>query len=155
MTSMFDPNTFLDMSVQEANSTVSTPVPAGEFIGLIEDVKARPWAKKDDPSVSGMALDIIWNVDDAGVKQLLERDKVSVKQGVMLDLTPEGGLDMGKGKNVTLGRLRDALGLNTPGQPFGFKMMIGRAARIKVTHRTDPKNPEAIFAEVAAVAKIS
>lgn len=157
MTSMFDPNTFLDMTTEESNSTVNTPVPIGEFIALIEDVKARPWAKKDDPSVSGMALDVIWNIDDANVKQLLERDKVVAKQGIMLDLTPEGGLDMGKGKNVALGRLREALDLNQPGRPFGFKMLVGRAGKIKITHRVEqkPGAEPVIYAEVAAVAKVA
>jgi hypothetical protein len=154
---MFDPNTFLDMTVQESNSTVTTPVPIGEFIAVIEDVKAREWKKKDDPSVAGMALDVVWNIDDANVKQLLERDKVAIKQGIMLDLTPEGGLDMGKGKNVGLGRLREALDLNQAGQPFGFKMLVGRAAKVKVTHRIEQKPGEEakIYAEVGAVAKIA
>jgi hypothetical protein len=140
---MFDPNTFLDMTVQESNSTVTTPVPIGEFIAVIEDVKAREWKKKDDPSVAGMALDVVWNIDDANVKQLLERDKVAIKQGIMLDLTPEGGLDMGKGKNVGLGRLREALDLNQ--------------AKVKVTHRIEQKPGEEakIYAEVGAVAKIA
>lgn len=151
---MFDPNTFLEMSVTDANSTSATPVPAREYTAFIDEVKARPWQSKDDPSKAGMALDILWNIDDAAVKAELERDKVTVKQGIMLDLTETGGLDMGKGKNVGLGRLRDAVGLNQPGQPFSFRMLTGRAAKIAVSHRTDPKNPEVIYAEVKAVAKL-
>jgi hypothetical protein len=152
---MFDPNTFLDMTTTDANSTVSIPVPVAEYIGIIDEVKARPWQSKDDPSKAGMALDVLWSVDDEGVKQLLERDKVVVKQGLMLDMTESGGLDMGKGKNVQLGRLREATGLNAPGQPFGFRMLEGRMAKIRVKHRPDPKNPEVIYAEVDAVAKIA
>jgi hypothetical protein len=151
--STFDPNTFLEMTTDSANSTVSVPVPAGEYLAFIEDVKAREWVSSKDPSKAGMALDIIWNIDDAAVKQLLERDKVTVKQGIMLDMSESGGLDMGKGKNVSLGRLREATGLNTPGKPFGFRMLNGQAARIVVSHRTDDKNPEVIYAEVKAVAK--
>jgi hypothetical protein len=149
--STFDPNTFLDMTTTDANSTKSTPVPVGEYVAFIEKVDARPWSKKDDPSKSGMALDLLWNIDDANVKALLEREKVTVKQGVMLDLTEAGGLDMGKGKNVSLGRLREAVGLNAPGQPFGFRMLEGRPAKIVVSHRIDGDN---IYAEVKAVAKL-
>ena len=155
MSQMFDPNTFMDMTVQDANSTVSVPVPAGEYIAFIETVAARQWNSKDDPSKAGMALDVTWNIDDQNVKQLLERDKVTVKQGIMLDVTEHGGLDMGKGKNVGLGRLREAVGLNNPGQPFGFKMLEGRPAKIVVSHRPDPKQPEVIYAEVKAVAKLA
>lgn len=151
---MFSPETLMNMTVEDSNSTVATPVPVGEYVAVIEKVEAREWKKKDDPSIAGVALDILWSIDDANVKALLERDKVSVKQGMMLDLTDEGGLDMGKGKNVSLGRLREALGLNTPGQPFGFGMLTGRVAKVRVKHRMGDK-PEQIFAEVDAVAKLA
>ena len=151
--SQFDPNSFLNMSVDQSNSTVAVPVPVGEYIAIIDKVDARPWQKKDDPSKAGMAIDILWSIDDAGVKALLERDKVTVKQGIMLDVTPEGGLDMGKGKNVSLGRLREAVDLNQAGQPFSFMMLPGRMARVRVKHRSNPDNPDQIFAEVDAVTK--
>lgn len=151
---MFDPNSFLEMTTTDANSTVMTPVPVGEYVAVVEDIKARPWKSRDDPSQGGMALDITWDIDDANVKALLERKKVTVKQGMMLDLTDEGGLDMGKGKNVSLGRLREALDLNQPGQPFGFSMMKGRVAKILVQHRADPNKPDTIYPEVKAVAKV-
>ena len=152
--SIFDPSSFLDMSVDTANSTVSIPVPAGEFVAFVDKVEARPWTSKADPSKSGIALDILWNIDDAGVKQMLDREKVTVKQGIMLDLTETGGLDMGKGKNVGLGRLREATGLNEQGRPFAFRMLEGKAAKVIVEHRSDPKNTEVIYAEVKAVAKL-
>lgn len=151
----FDPNSFLEMSTADANSTVSTPVPVGEFIAFIEKVEARSWQGKNDPSKAGIALDLIWNIDDQNVKTMLERDKVTVKQGIMLDITESGGLDMGKGKNVGLGRLREATGLNTPGQPFSFKMLEGKAAKISVKHRINDKDTTQVFAEVGAVAKLA
>lgn len=152
--STFDPNTFLEMTVEDSNSTVMIPVPAGEFTGIIDKIDCRSWTSKKDPSKSGMTLDITWTVDDANVKELLGRDKVTVRQGIMLDLTDAGGLDMGKGKNVSLGRLREAVDLNQAGQPFSFKMLPGRMAKIVVSHRPNDQNPEQIFAEVNAVAKL-
>ena len=148
---MFNPDQFLDMQVTEANSTEAIPVPVGEYTAIIGEVKCRPWQKKDDPSVAGLALDLSWDIDDSAVKELLGRDKVKCKQGVMLDLTESGGLDMGKGKNVGLGRLREACDLNRPGEPFAFSMLVGRIAKVKVEHRI---NGEQIFAEVKAVAKL-
>jgi hypothetical protein len=147
---MFNPEEFLDMQVTESNSTKTTPVPAGEFLGLADEVKVLPWQKKDDPSVGGLKLEISWNIDDANVKATLERDKVTCRQQIMLDLTESGGLDMGKGKNVGLGRLREAIGLNTPGQPFSFSMIPGRLAKVKVEHRVDGEN---IYAEIKGVTK--
>ena len=148
---MFSPDQFLDMQVDQANDTKLVPIPVGEYIAVISEVKARPWTSKNDPSKSGIALDVQWDIDDAGVKALLGRDKVTVKQGVMLDMTESGGLDMGKGKNVGLGRLREACNLNQPGQPFSATMLTGRAAKVSVVHRVDGEN---IYSEVKAVARM-
>lgn len=148
----FDPDSFLSSTTTESNDTKLVPVPEGEFVGIIEDVKARPWAKKDDPSVAGIALDVIWLIDDADVKSQLGRDKVTCKQGIMLELNENGKLDTGKGKNVGVGRLREATGLNRPGEPFGFPMLVGLAARVKVSHRIAGED---IFAEIKAVTALN
>lgn len=148
--SQFDPNQFLDLQITEANDTKTIPVPAGEFLAVVDDVKCRTWNSKDG-SKSGLTLDVTWSIDDAGVKELLGREKVTVRQGVMLDMTEAGGLDMGKGRNVGLGRLREATNLNTPGQPFAFSMLVGRPAKVNVSHRVDGEN---IYAEVKGVAKL-
>ena len=148
---MFSPEQFLDMQVTESNDTKIVPVPTGEYLAVVSEVKIRPWQSKSDPSKAGVALDLQWELDDAGVKTLLGRDKVTVKQGVMLDLTDAGGMDMGKGRNIGLGRLREACGLNTPGQPFSVTMLTGRMAKVKVEHRVDGEN---LYAEVKGVAKV-
>lgn len=150
---MFNPDEFLDIQVTDSNSTQTIPVPVGEFTGIVdgESIKVKPWQRKDDPSVGGLKLELTWLIDDQSVKDALDRDKVTVKQQIMLDLTDSGGLDMGKGKNVGLGRLREATGLNTPGQPFSFTMLAGRIAKVKIEHRIDGEN---IYAEVKGVAKL-
>ena len=149
--SAFDPDQFLAQTVEQANDTKVVPCPAGEFMGYVKDFKARQWTSKKDPSNSGVALDITWSVDDLGVKQLLDREEVTVKLGIMLDMTEQGGLDMGKGKTVGLGRLREALGLNVPGQAFSFPMLSGRVAKLTVAQRVDGED---IYAEVKMVAKV-
>lgn len=148
---MFDPNQFLDLQITEANDTKVIPVPVGEFTAVADKTECRTWQSKKDPSKSGVTLEVTWAIDDQGVKELLGRDQVTVRQGIMLDLTDEGGLDMGKGRNVGLGRLREALGLNVPGQPFAFSMIPGRMAKIKVDHRIDGEN---VYAEVKGAAKL-
>lgn len=148
--SMFSPDQFLNTTLTEANDTKLIPIPVGEYLAVCTEVKVRPWQSKTDSSKAGIALDLQWSLDDANVKELLGRDEVKVKQGVMLDLTESGGLDMGKGRNVGLGRLREAVGLNTPGQPFSVTMIEGRLAKVKIEHRVDGEN---IYSEVKAVAK--
>lgn len=149
--SMFSAEQFLDMQVDGAMDTKVVPVPVGEYLAVVKEVKARTWTSKKDPSQSGVTLDLSWTIDDANVKALLGREEVNVKQGLMLDLTEQGGLDMGKGRNIGLGRVREATGLNNPGQPFSATMLTGRMAKIRVKHRVDGDN---IYAEVDGVTKV-
>lgn len=150
--SIFDPNTFAQMTFNQTNSTEQVPVPTGEYLAIIKSKEIKSWAKRDDPSVSGLKMSVLWTVEDEAVKQEMDRDEVVVRQELMFDLTEEGGLDFGKGKNVQLGRLRAATDTNVEGQPFSFDMLVGRQARIVVSHRTDDKGN--IYAEVKAVAHL-
>lgn len=148
---IFDPATFMDQGINDANSTVTVPVPAGEYVAVASLPVIREWTSKDGTK-SGIAVDINWAIDDAGVKAELGRDKVVAKQGIMLDLNAAGAIDTGKGMNVALGRLREALGLNTPGQPFSFRQVEGQVAKIRVEHRIDG---EQTFADVKGVTRVS
>lgn len=151
---MFDATSFLDQSTTESNSTATTPIPEGEYNGLIDKVEARQWTGKKDPTKSGIILSVLWIIDDQAVREELGRDKVTCKQDLMLDLTESGGLDMGKGRNVGLGKLRQATGLNNPGQPFAFSMLTGRMGKVLVKQRVDEDDPDKIYSEVKAVAPL-
>lgn len=146
----FDPATFLDINVNEANDTVSTPVPEGEYNAIAGEPKVRQWTSKDGTK-SGLALDIPWTIDSGypEIKAATGRDVNIVTQGLMLDLNESGNLDTGKGRNVGLGKLREAAGLNTPGKPFNFRMLTGRMAKISIKHRMVE---DQVFADVKGVA---
>lgn len=146
----FDPNTFLAATFTETNDTTVQPVPAGEYQALAEKVDIKPWASKDGSS-SGLKLEILWNILDDNVKALLGRDTVKCSQQQMLDITEAGALDFSKGKNVGLGRIREALDLNKPGEPFAFPMIQGRMAKVIVSHRI---SGEDVYAEIKKVGKI-
>lgn len=149
---MFNPDTFLDFTVTEANSTKLTPIPVGEYTAIAKSVKVRTWTGKADPSQSGVILDVIWDLDSEPLREELGRREVTCKQSVMLDVSADGsGLDMGKGKNVGLGRLREAINLNTPGKPFSFNQIPGSMALVRVEQRIDGEN---IYSEVKGVARI-
>lgn len=149
--SNFDAASFLASTVTDANDTKVVPVPVGEYVAVIEKVDIRPWTSRDGQK-SGLALDVIHAIDDStgALKTLLGRDKITVKQGLMLDTTEQGGLDMGKGRNVSLGKLREATGLNVAGQPFSFLNLVGHVVKINVSHRVDG---DSIFADVKGVTK--
>ncbi len=147
---MFDPNQFLEMSFEGSNDTKAIPIPVGDYQAIITEVKTRQWQSKDGEK-SGIALDLVWSIEDEALKTLLGRDTITCKQGIMLDLTDTGGIDMGKGKNIGLGRLREAVDLNDSGRAITFSMLPGRMALIKVSHRV---SGEDIFAEVKHVTRL-
>jgi len=146
--SVFDPEAFLDQTIDGANDTKVIPCPAGDFLGIVDSYKVRRWEKKDDKTVNGVSLDIMWIVEDENARQETGRDKVLVKQSIGLDITPDNKIDLGKGKNVRLGRLRQALDLNQPNQPFSFHQLKGRMAKITVIQRPEGED---IFNDVTTV----
>lgn len=150
----FNPQEFLDAAVTEANDTKVIPVPQGEYLAVIDKITPRTWQSKDGTQ-SGIALDILWIIEDQGVKDFLGRDTVNCKQGIMLDLLPSGALDMSKGKNIGVGRLREAVGLNTPGQAFSFQQLPGQMAKVLVKHRLATDGSDDIFSEIKAVTSAS
>lgn len=153
---MFDPNTFMQATLTEANDTRIMPCPVGEYQMQIVDIKAKSGTigKGERAGETWAGLDVFCEVDDPQVKAATGRTVVRVKHSLMLDLTPEGMLDMGKGKNIRLGKVRAACGLNRPGQAFSFPQMIGQRVVGVVGHRPDDRDPSIIYDEVTAVRAI-
>lgn len=146
---MFDPNAFLDQVIEEVGSTEIIPIPAGEYMATIDKKEITQWSKRDDPTVSGLKLKVTWSLEDQAVRELLNREKVTVVQDIMLDMTDTGSLDMGKGRNVELNRLRAAIDLNVSG--FSFNQLDGRMARITVKHDPDRTDPQKFYTRVKSV----
>ena len=144
MASVFDPNTFMNTSTTDAMETTYTPVPEGEWTGVIKEIKPR--AAKE-----AAMLDVVWGIDDDQVVAAIGMKSPIVRQTVFLDLTETGGLDKGKGKNVQLGKLREAVGQNQNGKPWQPGMLIGQVAKIKVAHRMYEGEPQA---DVKGVTKL-
>lgn len=149
---MFDPQSFIDASITESLDTKVIPCPQGEFLGVIDKFAPEQW-KSSDGTKSGIKLTVDWLIEDQSVKDFLARDTVKVRQQIFLDITDDGKLETGPQKNIGLGRLREAVGMNTPGQAFSFGMLAGAMAKVNVTHRPDPKDAENVFAEINKVAK--
>lgn len=147
----FDPQAILDATFNEANSTELITVPEGEYQAVAGEVESVPWQGVKDPSKSGLKLVIPWEILDEGVKASTKRQKIVIRQDVMLDFTPSGTLDMGEGANIRLGQLRAAVGLNQKGQSFSPRMISGKMAKVKVGVREHEGRK---YEEVRAVAKL-
>ena len=146
--STFDVNAFQNATFTEALDTTYTPVPEGEYTAAVreaDDIKIRTTEK------GSVILDIKWTIDDASVAAATGFETNTVRQSVFLDTTANGGLDFSKGKNIQLGRLRNAVKQNQAGQPWTFGNLVGSVARITVKHRIVD---DAIYTDVRGVAAL-
>lgn len=156
--SLFAPETFLD-AVTTEESVKRPPMPAGrEFISTLKNVKARTWQGKQDPTRSGIAVDVQHEFDLSGhpdVKAIVGGlDKVVVSDSIMLDLTESGAIDYSPGKNGKLRLYREATGLNVAGQPFSPRMLEGRQVRTRIKHVPSEKVQGEVYENIEAVAKV-
>ena len=127
--STFNPDAFLNTETAEANSTSFTPVPEGEYTASVKDIKPRS-------TDSGKAiLDVVWVLDSPEAEAATGMKSPTVRQSIFLDLTDSGGLDNGKGKNVQLGKVREALNQNQAGKPWRPGNLLGGVAKVTVKHR--------------------
>lgn len=148
-----DPSDFLNQTVTGAFSTQRIPIPKGEYPAMIKDLGHRTMDSKDNPGTIVHMLDVTYGIDDANVKEVTGLPEPSVRQTVFLDLDANGQLDTSKGKNVQLGRLREAAGQNDPNTPWSFGMLKGAALVVSIEHNPG-KQAGDVFSNVAKVGKI-
>ena len=154
--SAFDLDSFMSASVNEP-SVKRPPIPKGTVLqSVIEKAVPRQWTKKDDPSKSGVAVDIFHKVDLSGNPDLVQLlgglTSLQMKHGVMLDLTPDGKISNIAGANRGMRAYREALDLNKPGDTFNWNMVTGRFVKVKIGQRIDQQTNE-VFDEIADVAR--
>lgn len=150
----FDPNAFMQATIEGANSTRLIPWPVGDYHAHIVELKPKTGTigKGERQGETWAGLDVLFQSDDPAINGALGRVPRS-KLGIFLDLTEQGMLDMGEGKNLGLGRLREACGLNDKNRAFSPQQLIGQHLIINIGHRTDPNDPSIVYDEVKAVRK--
>jgi hypothetical protein len=146
--STFDVESFIHTEIEGANETNFTPVPIGDYEALIDDIKLT---SRDINGREVVILDVMWDILDENLRATMNRDKVIVRQGVFLDVA-DGALAFGPNQNVSLGRLRDALGQNSDGTPWSFSSLRGAGpVYLRVEHRDNPNNPDNPYTDVKSV----
>lgn len=149
--STFDPDTFLSTTYKETTDTKLIPVDEGEFMCQATKVAAKKITAKT--GLDYYVLEVSWQVLDEDQKKKTGLEKPMARQSMFLELNESGNLDMSKGKNVDLGRLREALGQNSSTKPWAPSHIVGMTAYCKVKHDVDQENPEIIRNRVVAVSK--
>ena len=159
---MFDMDKFLASNTVGPMSTQITPCPEGTYTAVISgdgDIKEwfRPVEWKDKKTGEPRRADAVripFLITDDGVRAKLGRETVIVPYDVFLDLTADDKFDTSEGKNVKIGQLREALGQN--GANWNFTQLRGAGpVMVKVSQRSDSKDPQTKYAQIDRVAKVS
>lgn len=152
----FDPTDFMNAAVTGANDTSIPPVPINEyqaFIEKLEGPKVFPITKGDRAGQDLVKLEAWIKIIAPGVENA---DGRLVKRDLILDIAADGkSLDMGKGKNIDLGQIREATGLNDPTQPFSMPMLVGRQLKVLIAHDIDKNDSTKVYSRISRMAKIS
>ena len=144
--SVFDPNEF-STPVEGVGSTSVTVIPAGEYLALIgsgeNDVRPVPYTDQKT-NQQKLRLDITFDlVDDSGaIRAAIDGRDPRHTQGFFTDLIPgTWKLDMGKGKNVSINKLREAVGQNT-GAAWVYTMLRGAGPlKLNIVVEPDKQDP--------------
>lgn len=151
---MFDANAFLNQEITGALDTKYIPIPQGDYPAIITKLEGREQDNKNDPSKPWTVLDVTYQIEDAKVREITGLPAPTVRQSIFLEMGPDGRLDTSKGKNIPLGRLREAVGLNDPDKPFSFQQLMGQACVVSVTHTPKKDDPSTIYSNVSKVGKL-
>lgn len=151
MSSAFDPISFLSAQHEGANATKIPPVPIGEYSAQIDKVEYSPQLiKKGERAGQTMhKVNLFCKLIAPGVD---EADGKIIRYELILEMTPSGAIDMAKDKNVRLGRLREALDMNS--SAFSFAAMQGRMLKASTTQDQDPEDPEMQYSRIKTVARL-
>lgn len=146
----FDANAFMQSVTTEANATSIPLCPVGEYTGVISGLEFASGVIKNGARAGQPwhQLRIAIKTSDPAALAGTDLPERTVRGSIMLDLTDSGGLATGDGRNIGLGRLREAVGLNEKGKPFAPAMLEGRSLRFEVTHRVDQNDASKVYEEI-------
>jgi len=160
--SKFDPDDFMQQTIDAPISDDYILCPEGEFEARIDDFDSKifrtnEFVYKQGPS-EGLPGEMTtfncpWVINDDRAKQVLNRDKVIVFQPIILDFDDNGKLDLGINKNVNLGRIRTAVGQKDM-LPWGISKLRGQGpCMVRVVHK-DIKRKDGSMIKVAEVNRV-
>jgi len=149
--STFDPAAFGSSSFEGEGDTRRLQIEAKEYPGIVQG----PWGEKSKIRTTDkgqVILDLMWQVDDPEQCKKLNVERIPLqRQSIFLDLTPNGGLDMGPFKNSELNKLRTIWGLNKAGVKWAFQDFIGKPGKVKIVSKPNADDPQNPYFNITAV----
>ena len=153
MSKLFDADALMNENL-EANATKRDPLPVGETVAQIMELKMDEGVsgpKSKNPGTPWARINCKLEITDPEYLSQIpgSPDKATTFLGIMLDMS-DGRLATGPNKNIRLGKLRDAAGVN--GKPLN--MLIGQFIRIAIGHKPHHEDPEQVVDEVVSYTKV-
>jgi len=148
-----DPQSFLSQKVNAALSTKRIAVPAGEYPARVSKVDYRQMPNKQKPGEHFHIYEVTFAIDDENAKAVTGLNEPTVRKSIFLELGPDGLLDTSKGKNVDLGRFREAIGQNDPDKEWGFEDPVGAVCVIQVVNEPSADGQDT-YANVGKMGKL-
>lgn len=157
---MFNADDFLNSALATPLSTEFQVIPEGDHPFLLDadpemlkprEVKFNDKQTGEPKSFFQLELTAVCQSDK--VRADMGRDRVTCRMRVNLDLDSSGRLDGGKGKNVALGRLFEAVGKNRPG--VTIKDLLGAGPFIGRVKHTRSEKDGRVYADISNVAPIA
>ncbi len=137
--SAFNPTAFLDATQTEVNEE-RPRIPADFYPAVIGEIdptkiKSGRYEKGDRVGQPWMNMPVPIKLQlPAEVQALGLPAEFQLTDNVFIDLNASGGVDNTKGKNTRQLDYRKATGTNNPGEPFAWRMLIGRPIKVQVKH---------------------
>jgi hypothetical protein len=154
--SNFDSQSFLNTQREGGFSTEYPVVPDDEYVAFIRRPKegGKPTVNVRSLDSGQLVMDLNWTIEDEKAKAATGMGVAYGRQSVWLDVSADGtSLERGKGKNVQLGLLLDAMGLND-GRPIDFgNMLYDRPCKVRTKSRVDDSTGKT-YVDVKGVAKL-
>lgn len=151
MSRLFDPveaQNLMDATL-EANATRRDPLPQGEVVAQITEIKFSGGISQKTGSAWNR-MDCTLEITDPEYLSQIPDSPASAKTtlGIMLDMN-NGQIATGPNKNIRLGRLREAAGVN--GKPLSA--LQGSFIRVNIGHKPHPTEPDVVLDEITAYTK--
>lgn len=152
-------DSLLSSPMAAALDTALKPIPVGEYTAQIGTEQDSVELTNGTVSKEGSAyfgkpwhqLIIKGEITDPGLKSAMQRDKVTFRHSIMLDVV-DGRLAEGAEKNVGLGKLMKAAGCNVAGAVLND--LKGKVIKIKIKHVADKDDPTIVRSEVSNIGPI-
>lgn len=146
MSRLFDPIAFLNDDLEE-NATSRLPNPEGEVIGQITKLNKVGGKSKDGNEWHKLNASVEITDPEYLAQVTGSPEKVVMTLGIMLEMNGNQ-IATGPNKNVRLGKLREACGVN--GKPLAA--LMGQMVKVTIKQKPHHEDPEITTDEIVAFA---